>query len=199
MRPVVSYTGVSGQLPVELATFEGRASDDAVLLSWTTSSETNNAGFAVEHLTADGTFEELGFKEEAGTTSEGRSYRFRATGLAVGTHTFRLKQEDLDGSTNYSREVTVDLTLSGKYKLTSVRPNPIRQAGTVTLTINSAQKVEAEVYNVLGQRVATLHDGRLPADDPAVLQVGEALPAGVYLLRVEGESFSATRKFVRIR
>jgi len=199
LRPVVSYSGASGQLPVELATFEGRANDNAVLLSWTTSTETNNAGFAIEHRQGDGTFEKLGFKEGAGTTSEAQSYRFRASELAIGTHTFRLQQQDLDGSTSYSREITVDLTLSGKYKLTNVHPNPIRQTGTASLTIKSAQKVKAEVYNVLGQRVATLHDGQIEANTPTTMRVGAALPSGVYFLRVDGESFSATEKFVRIR
>jgi hypothetical protein len=188
-------------LPVELARFEVMARKQRALLRWTTASETNNAGFAVEHRRGDGSFRDLGFVESktTGTATEPTSYRYRTPSLRVGTHTFRLRQKDLDGSTTRSRTVTLKVTLSGTHRISAVAPNPVRRSGTATVTVATAQQVRAAVYNALGQRVAVLHDGRLPADDPAVLQVGEALPAGVYLLRVEGESFSATRKFVRIR
>jgi len=199
LRPVVSRSRVSGQLPVELANFEGQADDNSVVLSWKTSSETNNAGFAVEHQQDDGTFQKMGFKEGAGTTTTPQSYRYRTSELEIGTHTFRLKQEDLDGSTSHSEEITVDLTLSGTYKLTDVRPNPVRGDGTVSLTVKSAQEVQAEVYNVLGQRVATVHNGPIEENTPTTMNVGASLPSGVYYLRVDGESFSTTTKFVRVR
>jgi hypothetical protein len=85
------------------------------------------------------------------------------------------------------------------YEVSAVSPNPVKTTGTVSVTVREAQEVEVGVYNVLGQRVATLHDGSLPAEDPTTLTVGSALPSGVYFVRVNGESFSTTQKFVRVR
>ncbi|MFB6271822.1 MAG: T9SS type A sorting domain-containing protein [Salinibacter sp.] len=186
-------------LPVELARFDATLQGRTVILTWTTASETNNAGFGIEHKRAGGTFETIAYKDGGGTTSESRTYRYQTEALRPGSHTFRLRQEDLDGSTTYSAELTVERTLSGRYSVSSVSPNPVSNAGTATVTVRAAQDVRVGVYNVLGQRVALLHDGPMGANDPTTLTMGPDLQSGVYFLRVDGETFSATRKFVRVR
>jgi hypothetical protein len=81
-----------------------------------------------------------------------------------------------------------------------VRPNPVTQTGRIRLTVDRPQQVRAELYNVLGQRVRVVHDGRVAANDPVTWTLdGAKLPSGVYFVRVEGDTFSATRKFVRVR
>jgi len=186
-------------LPVELARFDAVAEGETVVLSWETAGETNNAGFGIEHKRGDGTFETLAFKDGAGTTTEPQTYQYRTPALAPGTHTFRLRQEDLDGSTTYSDERTVERTLSDAYSISSVSPNPVSDEATVSVAVQEAQDVRVSVYNVLGRRIARLHDGPVAANDPATLRVGSNLQSGVYFLRIEGESFSETRKFVRVR
>jgi hypothetical protein len=185
-------------LPVELAQFSGRADGETAVLTWRTATETNNAGFAVEHKHGDSGFTELAFMEGAGTTEETTRYRYRTPTLEVGTHTFRLRQVDLDGSPTHTDPVTVDVSLDGAYSVSAVSPNPLRGRGTVSVTVRQSQPVTATVYNVLGQQVATLHDGPFPAQTPTTLRLGSALSSGVYFLRVEGESFAVTRKFVRL-
>lgn len=195
--------GDATALPVELAGFDAVAERDEAVLEWTTTTETNNAGFLVEHRRGDdGVFRELGFvasKADDGTTTETTTYRFHTSDLRVGTHTFRLRQQDLDGAETLSRTETVEVSLSGGHRVSSVAPNPHRKRGTVSVTVGTTQRVQAAVYNMLGQRVAVLHDGSLAADDPKTLEVGPNLQSGVYVLRVEGASFSTTRKFVRVR
>jgi len=186
-------------LPVELVGFEAALEGEAAVLTWKTASETNNAGFAVEHKRGDSPFKELGFVDGAGTTTEPQTYRFRTSALKVGTHTFRLRQEDLDGSSTFSKEITVERSLAGAYSVSPVAPNPISDNSAVSVTVQKAQDVRVSVYNVLGKRVALLHDGPMPANNPTTLRVGADLQSGVYFLRVEGNSFSVTRKFVRVR
>jgi hypothetical protein len=186
-------------LPVELARFDAVMQNKRALLTWTTATETDNAGFGIEHKKGDGSFETLAFKDGAGTTSEPRTYRYQTSALAPGRHTFRLRQEDLDGSTTYSTEITVERTLSDAYSISPVTPNPVSDNSTVSVTVQKTQDVRVGVYNVLGQRVALLHDGPVVASDPTTLTVGTDLQSGMYFLRVDGESFSATRKFVRVR
>ena len=186
-------------LPVELAHFDATLEDDAAVLTWTTASEVNNAGFGIEHKNGDDAFETIGYKDGAGTTSEPRTYRYQTSALAPGRHTFRLRQEDLDGSITYSTEITVEQTLSDAYSVSPVTPNPVSDNSTVSVTVQKTQDVRVGVYNVLGQRVALLHDRPVVASDPTTLTVGTDLQSGVYFLRVDGTSFSATRKFVRVR
>ncbi len=189
-------------LPVELAEFDAAVEQNRAVLRWTTGSETNNSGFSVEHKRGDGSFEELQFVESqarGGTTTDALSYRYRTSELQVGTHTFRLRQVDLDGSESVSRTVSVDLSLSGSHRVSAVTPNPVRRQGSVSITVREAQHVRAAVYNVLGQQVAVLYDRRVPASDPVTLNLGRNLQSGMYVLRVKGESFSTMRKFVRLQ
>ncbi len=86
------------------------------------------------------------------------------------------------------------------YAISEAQPNPFSAESRLTLRLASAQSVRAEVFNALGQRVAVLHDGTLAAGPEHTLALdGRALPAGLYLVRIEGESFSATRRLTLAR
>jgi len=186
-------------LPVELARFDVVLDGERATLTWTTASETNNAGFGVEHKRDEGAFETITYKEGGGTTSEPRTYRYRTAPLELGTHTFRVRQEDLDGSVAYSETVTIERALSSAFSVSPVAPNPVSDNSTVSVAVQKTQDVRVGIYNVLGQRVARLHDGPMAANNPMTFTMGADLQSGVYFLRVDGESFSETRKFVRVR
>jgi len=68
------------------------------------------------------------------------------------------------------------------------------------LTVAQPQDVEATLYDVLGRRVATLHQGPVPAHEPTPLQIdGDALSSGLYIVRVIGDGFAASRKVTLLR
>ena len=183
-------------LPVELTRFTGAADDHAAVLSWQTASETKNDGFYVEQQRGAG-WAALGFREGFGTTTETRSYRFRVEDLAPGAYTFRLRQVDLGGAEHISH--SVDVTVAGTFGLSAAAPNPFRQATRFTLSVKRPEQVTVALYNVLGQRVATLFEGEAqPGGEPVRLE-SAALPSGVYFYRAEGERFSETRRVVLVR
>jgi FlaG/FlaF family flagellin (archaellin) len=192
-------TAAGAPLPVELVRFAAQADGRAVALTWRTATETNNAGFAVEQQTEGGAWRELGFVEGAGTTTEAQRYRFRAANVSYGDHAFRLRQIDLDGTEAFSgvREVTVGL--AGPYAVAAY-PNPVRSRATVGVAVREAQRVTVEVYDVLGRRVTVLHDGPLVAGGTERLALSaQGLASGVYLVRVTGETFAATRRLTVVR
>ena len=56
------------------------------------------------------------------------------------------------------------------------------------------------MYDVLGRRLAQLHDGLLSAHDEHVFTFeAPGLPTGIYLIRVAGETFTATRSVVLLK
>lgn len=77
-----------------------------------------------------------------------------------------------------------------------VWPNPIRQHGTVAVRLPGAGTVDLAVYDMLGRRV--LEMGRRSGLGTMDVRIeASALPAGVYLLRAQGEQGgSAGRRFV---
>jgi tRNA A-37 threonylcarbamoyl transferase component Bud32 len=75
----------------------------------------------------------------------------------------------------------------------------VADEAAVSVVVGEPQDVRAEIYNVLGQQVALLHEGPMSANDPTTFTLGDNLQSGVYFLRVSGTSFTATRQFVRVR
>jgi hypothetical protein len=56
------------------------------------------------------------------------------------------------------------------------------------------------VYDVLGRRVAVLFDGKVDAGETEALRLdADGLASGVYLVRVTGETFAATRRLTVVR
>jgi hypothetical protein len=80
-----------------------------------------------------------------------------------------------------------------------VYPNPARGPATVSLVLARPQRVEVALFDVLGRRVARLHDGPLAAGPHALRLATAALPSGVYLLRLSGDGASVTRRIVVLR
>lgn len=186
-------------LPVELAHFAGRADGEVALLTWTTVTETNNAGFFVEQATGSGSWTTIGQVEGAGTTSTVQRYQFRTGVLAPGEYSFRLRQVDIDGTESYSRPTEVNVSISGAYRLVSPFPNPSAGDAQLRLTVDVTQPVRVTVFDVLGRKVATPYDGPMTGRSEATIRVGQGLDPGLYLVRVEGEQFRATKRLTIVR
>lgn len=187
-------------LPVELVRFDARQDGRAVVLTWTTATETNNAGFDVEQASPVGAaWETVGFVAGKGTTLERQTYHYRIAQAAPGHTRFRLRQRDFDGTTAFSPEVDVTITIPTRYEA-AVYPNPFNAQAAVTLTVATEQPVRVEILNALGQRIAVLHDGILPAYRPQRFSfAAETWPTGLYLVRITGATFHDTRRAILVK
>jgi len=187
----------STPLPVELASFEAAADGRDAALTWTTASETNNAGFEVQRF--DDGWHALAFVEGYGSTAGPHTYSYRVTGLDPGTHRFRLKQVDFDGRFRLSPEVEVRVALPDAFFLAAY-PNPFNPETTLRLAVPETQRVRVAVYDLLGRRVALLYAGRLPGGETQTFRFdGEGFPSGLYVIRVDGEHFHTARTVTLVK
>ena len=83
--------------------------------------------------------------------------------------------------------------------LSAAHPNPFRDHATLALDIAAAQDVTVEVFDLLGRRVAVVHEGPLDVGEHRVLIDAGALPAGVYVVRAEGEAFRFAQRVTLVR
>jgi len=200
-----AYAYGPASLPVELASFTAQTNGRTAVLSWRTASETNNAGFRVERRTDDTEpWARLDFvesKAEGGTTSKPLTYQFRVDDLDLGDHAFRLVQVDVDGTATPSEIMEVSVGLDAVYAVSEAYPNPaVRGRATVEVAVQETQPVRAAVYDMLGRRVAVLHDGPLAAQKTHRLTLETSRwTSGTYFVRVNGAHFTAMRKVVVAR
>ncbi len=66
----------------------------------------------------------------------------------------------------------------------SSQPNPFNGLTTVNLQLDKTSTMRVHVYNVLGKRVATLADGRLPAGRHSFSVDASNWASGIYMLQV---------------
>ncbi|MEM1094621.1 MAG: right-handed parallel beta-helix repeat-containing protein [Bacteroidota bacterium] len=201
---VASSPLAAGVLPVELTSFDATHTSDTIHLHWTTASETNNAGFAVEMaaVTTDSTttWTEQAFVDGAGTTLEAQDYSHTLPDLDIGTYRFRLGQVDFDGTVDYSTEVEVTLELAEGYVLSTAYPNPFNPQTQFTLQVSHDQQVAIAAYDITGRRVALLHAGTLAGQRQHTFAFDAAnLASGLYLIRVTGERFSETQQVMLVK
>ncbi|MFB6278024.1 MAG: T9SS type A sorting domain-containing protein [Salinibacter sp.] len=206
-----SYTSI---IPVELAQFKAqRTGEGAVQLTWQTASETNNSGFAVQRRVFDASapgarqaspstsWTTVQFIEGAGTTSEPKSYQFTDETVPYEAETarYRLKQVDLDGTTDLSKVVEVDLSAPDQLALRAPFPNPSQDQATVRYGLPEATEVQIAVYDLLGRRVATPVDGRKTAGRAEFQLQTQQLPSGTYILRLQTAEQTRTQRLTVVK
>ncbi len=104
-----------------------------------------------------------------------------------------------------SMEVANEYTaLPAEYALDPNYPNPFNPVTTITYALPEPADVRLEVYNVMGQRVRTLvatqqtagyHTVRWDGRDAA----GQWVASGMYLYRIQTDTFAQTRKMLLIK
>jgi len=78
-------------------------------------------------------------------------------------------------------------------------PNPFNPATTIDFSLPANANVKLEIYNALGQKVATLIDGKVAAGSHTVNWNAANVPSGLYFYKLEAENFSQTRKMVLMK
>ncbi len=185
---------VTAPLPITLLRFEAiRQHERRVLLSWTTTSETNNAGFEVEWSGDAHTFNKITFVEGAGNSQTPQHYALEVTNASAAY--YRLRQLDTDGKFSYSpvRFVAAqanDLALRAY-------PNPSR--GHVVLHLGEdfleAEPVSLQLIDLRG-RVVWQATSTLGKGTQHLNRVLGRSPAGTYVLTVQARQARFVEKLV---
>lgn len=191
-------------VPVELASFNATTNGNSVELGWVTATETNNMGFEVERKSGNGQFEKVGFVAGNGTTTETRTYSFTDKNLSAAVYTYRLKQVDLNGESEYTNEIEVNVDLPAEFGLSQNYPNPFNPSTMINFALPVEAKVTVKVFDAIGQEVATLVNGNIAAGNHTVNFDASKLNSGLYVYTInaegsDGKKFSKTMKMMLLK
>ncbi len=181
--------------PVELISFTALPSSNVVILNWKTATEVNNYGFEIEASTSSVTgWKTIGFVAGHGNSNSPNSYNFTAIDDAK---YYRLKQIDTDGRFEYSSVVEVEGKLS--YKLLQNYPNPFNPTTVIRFSLPKASDVKLLVYNILGEKVATLVSSKMVAGNHSVNFNASNLASGMYIYRISSGSYVTVKKMMLLK
>lgn len=101
-------------LPVAFVSFDGKNEGDKNNLKWVTSSEHNNDFFTLEKSVDGKVFEEIGKVAGAGNSTQEIYYSFDDADYRNEINYYRLKQTDYDGSSVYTKTISIDNRIGNK-------------------------------------------------------------------------------------
>ncbi len=188
-------------IPVELVSFTIDVDGNLVNLSWITATETNNFGFEVERKSVD-EWETIGFVEGNGSTTEMQHYSFSDNiGELKLTDkiSYRLKQLDLDGTYEYSKEVEVIIELPTDYILNQNYPNPFNPTTHIKFYLPEASHTSLIVFDNLGCQVSELLNEQKPAGSYEIEFDAKHLSSGIYFYKLRSGKFVKMKKMILLK
>ncbi len=164
---------LNSTLPISLKDFVATSTSDKVILNWSTATELNTSKFIIQGSSDGISFTNIGTVDAIGISAN--SYHFTDNKPSNGINYYRLLSLDKDGTSTFSKIVSVSITNVGLP--ISVYPNPAINS----ITVNYPHIFSVQILDNMGKVIKTmsLHDASNPS-----LQVG-GLASGVYYLRVQ--------------
>ncbi|MFL5730388.1 MAG: glycosyl hydrolase family 8 [Cytophagaceae bacterium] len=162
--------------PVRLLSFNATPEDQDILLSWETASELNNDYFSIERSEDGENYTEISRVKGAGNSNAVLNYSFRDRTLLPTMVYYRMKQQDADGTAEYSNVVSVSPSEHGSL---SIVPNPFSHETTLRITGWEKEKISIEVIDLTGKiifRANELQDNSL--------NIGSDFAPGMYVVRL---------------
>ncbi len=193
--------GTKAVVPVELTSFTASIVGGNVKLDWATATELNNKGFEVQRSGSDGQFVTVGFVNGNGTSTQVHNYSFTDMISVHGKYSYRLKQVDFDGGSDYSSIVEVEVIAPSVFSLEQNYPNPFNPTTKINFSVAVDSKVDVKIFNVLGQEIATLFSGNVAAGSQSINFDASQLNSGMYIYKMEangidGKNYSSIKKMM---
>ena len=124
------------------------------------------------------------------------------------TATVRAEEPDWNAS-NDDAELSTTITLStvstedaeapDAYKLHNNYPNPFNPSTAIRYDVQSTTMVRLNIYNTLGQEVASLVNEIQPAGRYEVIYDAQDLASGTYLMRIEMGGYVDTKPIILLK
>jgi streptogramin lyase len=196
---VEDYIIQGGQLAVELRSFEAVPGDRSVTLRWSTATETDNDHFEVLR---DGDM--VGRVAGAMNSTVANSYSWADANVHNGVeYHYSLIAVDANGTRKELGSVnatpSTEAAVITEYALHQNYPNPFNPTTSISFDLVQVGHVNLSIYNLLGQRVATLVNGTMESGRHVVAFNAGALPSGVYIYRLEADAFVSQRKMMLMK
>jgi hypothetical protein len=112
-----------------------------------------------------------------------------------------LQSVELDINTGVDEELS---RLPKRFSVSQNYPNPFNMSTGISFELPRSANIKGEIYNVLGQRVATLIDKFLPAGKynlswNGLNSRGGEVGSGIYFYRFRAGDWSATKKMILLK
>lgn len=199
--PYMGADEASIPLPVKMLTLTAVKTENNVLVSWTTASETNNSGFDVERSVDGKSYTKVGFVKGAGNSNRLNGYNLEDAQAFIIANSnvlyYRLKQLDVDGNFSYTNAVVVTDASNPVQAEPLIYPNPFKSEVQVKLYSNRAETATITITDISGKVILSQENSLKEGDQIIGLTGAEILNSGIYLVRISQGEQVIVRKLVK--
>lgn len=192
----IAITGVNGTLPITLSAFDVVLDGTDAIVTWTSSLESGADYYQIDFRTESRSSTESAYRPGGSVAALGRpsSYRLVVRNVGSGIVTFRLRHVDRRGAVYNGPEIELEVPLAADWFVSEPFPNPSADATRISVAVRESQRVRVSLFDVAGRMVSAIADEVLASGAERMYHVAQAgLPAGVYIVSVEGERFRTSR------
>ena len=118
---------------------------------------------------------------------------------AAGLYRYRIRATDNEGNVLLSESTEAEIPFDATVVFTEAYPNPTSGLFRFDVTAESAQTVDVEVYNTIGQRVYSTRVGLRGSVARTLTIDGSRWGSGAYFVRISGDDFTETRRVSLVR
>ena len=142
------------------------------------------------------------FKELLGPSVAFQSDKIKTVGFVFNTannsnlNNFSIDIKNIGFLPSSVTAVNDNSDLPREFSLSQNYPNPFNPSTVIRFSLPQTSRVTLTVYNILGQRVATLIDGEVQAGIHNINFNANNLASGVYIYRLSGDNINFTKKMV---
>jgi Domain of unknown function (DUF4082) len=183
----------STTLPVQLVQFiASKGNDGSTNLTWSTSQEVNAGYYDIERSGDQTGWAKIGSVKAKGNSSITTNYSYSDKLPLNGVGYYRLKMIDLDGKYVYSKTVTV--TGDKNASPLVVYNNPFSDLIRLKVNVSRAQTLTMTVSDMMGKTYIQQSYKAQAGDNLVNLQPAVIGGSGMYILRINGDSYNQTVK-----
>ncbi len=183
-------TNTTNPLPITLLNFNALPVQNAVNVSWTTTSEVNNDFFTIEKSQNGTDWSAIATVDAVGNSEQLTNYAHLDVNPIQGVQYYRLKQTDINGDYTYSKVIAVKF--ESVATTVSIYPNPAKSTISIELSNDPSADVTINVLNSMGQVVMTANG----IGSTQTLDV-QNLNSGVYYIEIVTEGNVSRTKFLK--
>jgi hypothetical protein len=200
-------------LPVEMTNLVASASrEQGVVVEWRVESETDCAGFHVlRSLEQDGGYQQITAETNMisgrGSASDAKDYQFIDRNVETGkVYWYKIVEVSTDGKRETFGPISVTALspIPVEFGFSEGYPNPFNPETTVNYQTALDGNISVIVYNIMGKQIRALVRESKPAgyyksnwngrDDQ-----GNAVPSGIYFIRMQSGEFNKVRKVILMK
>jgi len=190
-----TITTPNGSLPVSITSLKAVQKTNGIQLDWTAQNELNIDKYQVEKSLTAANFSNIGTVVAKGNGALLTDYSFVDANPVAGANYYRVKIYGKNGDVKFTNIIRVQLGAS-KAGI-AIYPNPV-QGTQLTVEFKNIDKAvyAIQLYNAAGQKVFADQINHQGGSATQSVQLSQALPAGVYQLKITGKDQQFTQTVI---